>query len=387
MCDHGPNLEVVKELAPPKVYSGIKTYAKAEALVLSLVESLSLSDIRTEIGALKFEIRREEDAAARLAKIAECFELLDGEVNAAKTEPFLVAELLLLRSKEVMRRDKPAAEADTRRAAKLRPDWGLAEIQLGSVLEARGKLQEAEEALRRSLNCMNVDEKAVRRQLARVVRKMESAQHKRWSTTQAVAVEAATLPKPHRTPDCQAATSTDPVLAQLVAARPPKGIAPVNWSVPGESPANAKPAAAKTNLVGGVDADLSCSAASTTDRGSRESTQSTQEGSFAVMLDEEDSELLDHMMQVMQTGKVSFTLCGKSQHCRVLSISAMGPILQKGSSSAVEATDTDAVRSHDGPFAALAPPTRGISFCQGPAIRCKLSTAGSAAEHEAAPMF
>jgi len=233
---------------------------------------------------------------------------------------------------------------------------------------------------------MNVDEKVVRRQLARVTRKAESAHRERCSASQAVAMDAATLPKPHQTSDYCVAKATDPASAKLPAATHPKRMGAGGQAVAAKSSARAKPAANRANPADGM--DTGSSTASTTDSSCCESTRSNQEDPFdAAVLDEEDSEILDSMMQAMQTGKVSPTLRGESssKQCTRLTAAARS---RKANFSVEEATGMAVVgRSHDGPPATIVLPAFSLLFREAPPSSCKPSAAGSAAEDEAMPVF
>jgi hypothetical protein len=384
-------VEVIKANAHPKIYSGIKTYAKAEALVLSLVESLNASDVRSGVGALKFEIRREEDATMRLTKIAECFELLKGETHAAKTEPSLAAELLLLRSKEVMRRNKFAAEADARMAAKLRPDWGPAEFQLGSVLEASGRLDEAARSLQRSLHCMNVDEKTVRRQLARVTRKLESTQCEPHFTAQCADEGLATPTKPQQASNACATNSTDPALPTLLQSLHIGRHAAAKGSAHAKTTATAKqevvdgsffatpmlwthPTLEKVTVY--ADSANVASNATTAADTSRKSTLCNEDSFDMSMFDEDDSELFEDTMQAMQASKVSLTL-QRLPSCKQRNSRITNKVAKATPSSnfaGEQATGTFLAKLHAAaaqcPYKPFAPPK-----------------VGSAAEDEAMPVF
>jgi hypothetical protein len=405
-------VEVIKASAHPKIYSGIKTYAKAEALVLSLVESLNASDVRGAVGALKFEIRREEDATMRLTKIAECFELLKGETHAAKTEPSLAAELLLLRSKEVMRRNKFAAEADARMAAKLRPDWGPAEFQLGSVLEASGRLDEAARSLQRSLHCMNVDEKTVRRQLARVTRKLESTQCKPHFTAQCADEGFATPTKPQQASNAFATNSTDPApLPTLLQSLHIGRHAAAKGSAHAKTTARAKQEVVDGNFLATpmlwtpptlekvtvyADSANMASNATTTADTSRKSTLCNEDSFDMSMFDEDDSELFEDTMQAMQASKVSLTLqrlpsC-KQRNSRITNKVAKATLSSNFESEQATGTVVAKLRAAAAqcpykPSAPPEPPTFSMFLSQSCTDSLRPSKVGSAAEDEAMPVF
>lgn len=171
-CGKGPNIEIQQKGQSPKVVQGVTSFKKA----VSIVKDKGDVDVEGNVkkfGKMKFELRREEDAGLRLEKLMAAFTALGDMASAAKSEPRLLAELLVLRSKETLKSQAAAAFKDAQMACELAATWAQAKIALGAACEATGRAAEGVVALQEALDigkCINKG--GVKRQMTRLQRKV-----------------------------------------------------------------------------------------------------------------------------------------------------------------------------------------------------------------------
>jgi hypothetical protein len=153
------------------VLDNVKNFKKASGIVEEKA-GIPVDGNVKKVGKIKFDIRREADAGKRLALIDSCFKTIGGEAGAAKTEPQLLAELLVLRSKEFLKTQVDNAVRDALKAVELAAGWAQAQLALGSAFEAAGRAAEGVVALQEALNigkCINKNN--IKRQMTRLNRK------------------------------------------------------------------------------------------------------------------------------------------------------------------------------------------------------------------------
>jgi len=148
-CGLGPNVELEID-GIPEVYSGLSTFDKT----LETITDTALIEVPTDvarIGQLKYEARRMTDPDLRLVLLGRCIEEIDKE----KESPFhskLKADVLVMRSKDMVRKHPQKALADAEEASKLAPRWAQALLSLSAAAEAMGcpsrGLEAAQEALK-----------------------------------------------------------------------------------------------------------------------------------------------------------------------------------------------------------------------------------------------
>eukprot|EP00747_Dinoflagellata_sp_TGD_P073682 gnl/TRDRNA2_/TRDRNA2_158014_c0_seq1.p1 gnl/TRDRNA2_/TRDRNA2_158014_c0~~gnl/TRDRNA2_/TRDRNA2_158014_c0_seq1.p1 ORF type:complete len:707 (-),score=202.09 gnl/TRDRNA2_/TRDRNA2_158014_c0_seq1:139-2196(-) len=169
-CGNGPNVEVSSG-AKTKIHQGIKNFKKAESLLTSNAD-VDVSDLERKVGKIKFAARRDDDPAARMKGIEDGFKAVGGEDSSS--QPHLVSQLLVMRSKELLKGDIAKAVLDAERAVHLMPSWAHAHITLATALEAAGRVKDGIKAMNAALEIgAGIDKAGAKRQLKRLERKGE----------------------------------------------------------------------------------------------------------------------------------------------------------------------------------------------------------------------
>lgn len=173
-CGKGPNVELQWKGGKVKVVEGVKAWKKTLGLITDKAE-IDVSGSVKKLGKIKYEARREENSGAKLAKIKEGFDALGGEAGAANSEPRLAAELLVMRSREVVKTQAADALKDAQLASQLASTWAQAKLALGNAAEAMNMPKDALTALQEALDIgKGINKPAVKRQITRLTRKAEA---------------------------------------------------------------------------------------------------------------------------------------------------------------------------------------------------------------------
>lgn len=138
VCAKGPNVEVQLKSGETKIVEGVKTWEKACQLVED-VSQVKLNDRVKKLGKMKYDIRREKDPEVRLEKLKKAFKALGDDTAAANSEPGLLSELLVLRSRQLLSTQPADALSDAQRACDLAPNWAQAKLVLADALAALGR--------------------------------------------------------------------------------------------------------------------------------------------------------------------------------------------------------------------------------------------------------
>ncbi|CAK0866689.1 unnamed protein product [Prorocentrum cordatum] len=187
------------------------------------VDGVVVSSLQRQLGKAKWAARREEDAEVRKQLMAEAFEALEkGSANGgldAITAPQLRSELLVMRSRQLIKSQPEAALSDAREARELKPSWGQARLALCGALEAGGLFTDALAELKEAQRLGgSVDAGSLRRQMIRLERK--AATEVRASPPTAPREAAAAPEAPAARPEPSAAGAATPPGAAAGAAPP-----------------------------------------------------------------------------------------------------------------------------------------------------------------------
>lgn len=144
-CYKGPNVEV-NNGGKKKLIEGVDSFKKAENIV-SKEAGCKVGKLQRQCSELKFAARRDKNATARLGTIQKAMKLLGDEKSAAKSEPRLLAELLVMRAAEFVTSEASKALEDAELALECAPAWGLALFAVAQARHALGQFKEAIEAL------------------------------------------------------------------------------------------------------------------------------------------------------------------------------------------------------------------------------------------------
>eukprot|EP00929_Paragymnodinium_shiwhaense_P001350 TRINITY_DN101579_c0_g1_i1.p1 TRINITY_DN101579_c0_g1~~TRINITY_DN101579_c0_g1_i1.p1 ORF type:complete len:439 (-),score=107.63 TRINITY_DN101579_c0_g1_i1:225-1541(-) len=109
LCGLGPTVMVQVKGKPVQKFKGNLTYQHAEELVTTHVGPIT--ELRRQIGRIKFAIRRDASAISRAGLLQQAFALIGGDGEASvepwiatwRERPRLLAELLALRAQENVR--------------------------------------------------------------------------------------------------------------------------------------------------------------------------------------------------------------------------------------------------------------------------------------------
>lgn len=170
-CSKGPNgMYSEKSGAKGKITNKLNKYSKLTEMLNDVIQGFALDDLQSRVHKIKFAIRREENADTRMQAIEETLSSFDGQQK--QLHPELVAQMLCLRSREMMKADPSAAYNDLRDALILRPDWPWAFVTLAQVLDnlhmPRGALACMQKAIEIGTG---VDKNALTRGMVRLERK------------------------------------------------------------------------------------------------------------------------------------------------------------------------------------------------------------------------
>lgn len=148
-CGEGPNVEIDID-GVPTIYSNISTFKNAMRFVQETADLEVPADV-AKVGLAKYDARRMTDPTQRLEMMDKCISMAEKDVKST-CQPKLLADSLVMRSKELLGTEPRQALEDAEKAAKLAPAWAQALIALAAACEStswpsRG-LKAAREALK-----------------------------------------------------------------------------------------------------------------------------------------------------------------------------------------------------------------------------------------------
>ena len=162
-CSKGPNC---RESTEREVFKGLKKFSRVEAMLAEIIPGFELNELQRKVSKLKFAARRAEEATDRMDNIKKALSLLGPEKSAALEEPRLLAQLLVMRSQELLETDSDMALLDAQKAVHLLPTWAFGQVALSQALQARGRFGEAAMALQAALSIgRGIDKRAVNKKL------------------------------------------------------------------------------------------------------------------------------------------------------------------------------------------------------------------------------
>lgn len=206
-CGKGPNIQIKMRSGVYKVVEGVKTYKKAFEIIKEKAE-LDVPDAVGKLAKIKYDVRREGDATARMEKLGKAFDVIGGETKGAQSNPRGLSELLVLRSKELLKEHVERALQDAQLAVELAADWAQAQLALGNALEMSTRPGEAMKALQTALEInKGINAFAVKRQIKRLERK---AQDQAANPTE----PPPPLPAPATAPEPEKASASKPAAAK-----------------------------------------------------------------------------------------------------------------------------------------------------------------------------
>lgn len=149
-CGEGPNVEIEVD-GVPHIHSDLSTYQN----VLHFVDEIAEIEVNLqviEVGQHKYDARHTENHATRLKLTNACIEKVTKELKGSSQQPKLMADLLVMRSQDLLSEDPPHALTDASNAVELAPKWPQALLALARACEESffpGKgLQAARDALK-----------------------------------------------------------------------------------------------------------------------------------------------------------------------------------------------------------------------------------------------
>lgn len=162
-CGKGPNVEV-QDGGSKQLKTNVKSFKKAVELVEEV--GCSVSSKASKVGKIKYALRRESDASKKMTLLDEAFQVLGGETN--KSEPILLASLLILRSQIYLKDKMGSALKDAEAAASLVPGWAQANLAFANALEACARSAEGVKVMETALQIgkglnLGVNKRAMKR--------------------------------------------------------------------------------------------------------------------------------------------------------------------------------------------------------------------------------
>ncbi|CAK0848411.1 unnamed protein product [Prorocentrum cordatum] len=208
-CGKGPNVEITADGAVT-IVEGVKSFKRMEKMILENVEDCELEGYRRKVAQLKFDSRRQETTEGKLAKIAEAFEALGGEQRAIDKNAKQSSQLLVLRSRALLKSEAEKALADAEVAAKLRASQPQPYLALADALAQLKRPQEAQQAMQQALELTTAafEKKELQKRLAELEKRAAQA--------------AAASQPPRRSVKDLAAEKDAPKAAADAKAAPPK---------------------------------------------------------------------------------------------------------------------------------------------------------------------
>ncbi|CAE7431047.1 unnamed protein product, partial [Symbiodinium sp. CCMP2456] len=165
-CSKGPNC---RENTEHKVFKGLKKFSRVEAMLADIIPGFEMNELQRKVSKLKFAARRPEEAADRMDNINKALSLLGPERSAALQEPRLLAQLLVMRSQELIQTDANMALLDAQKAVHLLPAWAFGQVAFSQALQAHGRFGDAALAMQTALTIgRGIDKRALKKALAKL---------------------------------------------------------------------------------------------------------------------------------------------------------------------------------------------------------------------------
>eukprot|EP00929_Paragymnodinium_shiwhaense_P069838 TRINITY_DN35269_c0_g1_i1.p1 TRINITY_DN35269_c0_g1~~TRINITY_DN35269_c0_g1_i1.p1 ORF type:complete len:704 (-),score=173.04 TRINITY_DN35269_c0_g1_i1:135-2246(-) len=198
-CGMGPNAEVVgsEAKAKPKTFIGLLNFKQVLDFVQN--EKKSHLPVRKEVetvGQLKYDARRQQDSAKKLALLDQGFAHLGGEVaQAQKSQPALYSQLLVIRATEYLQSAPGSALVDSKLALSLAPKSVQAQLTLAEAYEVTLHAAEAIKALETVMDAQGVNRSLLRRTIKRL-QKMQDDEDDKTEEKKKAAMEKLAPPRP-----------------------------------------------------------------------------------------------------------------------------------------------------------------------------------------------
>ncbi|CAE7041163.1 CBR1 [Symbiodinium sp. CCMP2592] len=163
-CSKGPNC---RESTENRVFKRLKKFSRVEAMLADIIPGFEMNELQRKIFKLKFAARRAE-AADRMENINKALSLLGPEKVAAQ-EPRLLAQLLVMRSQELIETDSSMALLDAQKAVHVLPSWAFGQFAFAQALQAHGRFGDAVCAVQAALSIgRGIDKRALKKTLAKL---------------------------------------------------------------------------------------------------------------------------------------------------------------------------------------------------------------------------
>jgi len=163
-CSKGPNC---RESTESKVFKGLKKFSHVAAMMADIIPGFEMNELQRKVFKLKFAARRAE-AADRMENINKALSLIGPEKVAAQ-EPRLLAQLLVMRSQELIETDSSMALLDAQKAVHVLPSWAFGQFAFAQALQAHGRFGDAVFAVQAALSIgRGIDKRALKKMLAKL---------------------------------------------------------------------------------------------------------------------------------------------------------------------------------------------------------------------------
>ena len=129
-----------------------------------IIPGFEMNELQRKVFKLKFAARRAE-AADRMENINKALSLIGPEKVAAQ-EPRLLAQLLVMRSQELIETDSSMALLDAQKAVHVLPSWAFGQFAFAQALQAHGRFGDAVFAVQAALSIgRGIDKRALKKML------------------------------------------------------------------------------------------------------------------------------------------------------------------------------------------------------------------------------
>lgn len=168
-CGKGPNVEITAD-GEVKIVEGVKSFKRMEKMILENVDDCELEGPRRKVAQLKFDSRRQETTEGKLGKIAEAFEALGGEQRAIDKNVKQSSQLLVLRSRALLKSETEKALADAEASVRLRASQPQPYIVLAEALAQLKRHHEAQQAMQQAMELTPAvfEKKELKKRLAEI---------------------------------------------------------------------------------------------------------------------------------------------------------------------------------------------------------------------------
>eukprot|EP00931_Biecheleriopsis_adriatica_P032230 TRINITY_DN1882_c1_g1_i1.p1 TRINITY_DN1882_c1_g1~~TRINITY_DN1882_c1_g1_i1.p1 ORF type:complete len:604 (-),score=173.46 TRINITY_DN1882_c1_g1_i1:112-1923(-) len=175
-CQKGPNCSVSETSgAKGKVTNKLNKFSKITEMLGNAIPGFALSDVQKKVSKLKYNARRDDNAAERKKMIDEALALCTDDVKAL--HPELYAQTLTLRARENMKADPVSAYSDMKQVMALVPDWAFGCVTMSTVMSSVNMPKGALEMMQKAMKIKNgVDPNTLKRAITRLERQAGEAE-------------------------------------------------------------------------------------------------------------------------------------------------------------------------------------------------------------------